>query len=148
MKRETIGTIVTVIYADGEVKSFEGTSFAFVAMESIPGEQCHVSQMLSCEDNVHRVLLYNTLKDIVAEMKEDGPWLENTREVYEATLAEMEAKGGAAMKKQDENKPLDGQVTIEELTTLHEECIGCPWRASGDCEGNSEGIASKDCLAW
>lgn len=95
MKRETIGTILTVIYADGEVKSFEGTSFAFVAMENIPGEQCHVSQMLSCEDNVHRVLLYNTLKDIVAEMKEDGPWLENTREVYEATLAELEAKGGA-----------------------------------------------------
>ena len=52
------------------------------------------------------------------------------------------------MKKQHENKPLDGQVTIEELTTLHEECIGCPWRASGDCEGNSEGIASKDCLVW
>lgn len=95
MKRETIGTILTVIYADGEVKSFEGTSFAFVAMENIPGEQCHVSQMLSCEDNVHRVLLYNTLKDIVAEMKEDGPWLENTREVYEATLAKLEAKGGA-----------------------------------------------------
>ena len=95
MKREAIGTIVMVLYDDGEVRRFEGTSFAFVSLESIPGEQCHVSQMLSCEDNVHRVLLYNTLKDIVAEMKEDGPWLENTREVYEATLAEMEAKGGA-----------------------------------------------------
>lgn len=94
-KREAIGTIVTVLYDDGEVQRYTGTSFAFVALESITGEQCHVSQRILCEDNVHRVLLYNILKDMVAEMKEDGPWLENTREVYEETLAEMEAKGGA-----------------------------------------------------
>ena len=52
------------------------------------------------------------------------------------------------MKKQDENVPLPGQVTMEELATLPEECIGCPWRASGDCAGQTEGLASKDCLAW
>lgn len=56
------------------------------------------------------------------------------------------------MKKQDENKPLDGQVTIEELTTLHEECRECPYYRDDECKGNSEGLASINCLyrkvAW
>ena len=52
------------------------------------------------------------------------------------------------MKKQDENKPLDGQVTIEELTTLHEECRECPFYRDRECDGDAEGLASKKCLYW
>ena len=89
-KREAIGTIVMVLYDDGEVQRFTGTSFAFIALEDVAGEHCQVAHKVVAENNVHRVLLYNLLKDTVAEMKNDATWLEDTREVFEATLAAAE----------------------------------------------------------
>ena len=91
-ENEVIGTVVTVLYPNGEVQRFTGTSFAFVMLERM-GEESRAMRKVACDDNIDRILLYNFLRDMAKEMLDESPWLAKTREVFEATLAESE--GGA-----------------------------------------------------
>ena len=91
-EKEIIGTIMTVLYPNGEVQRFTGTSFAFVVLENM-GEETKATRKVVCDDNIDRLLLYNFLRDMAKEMLDETPWLAETQEVFEATLAQ--AEGGA-----------------------------------------------------